>query len=133
MKVTRSIEKDVFKIEANTSEMAKISVAIEMRIEYLKNINYTGCILGELIKMLEQLENYKFISEPTVGKESELGDNNDKILLRKSEELKDLLDDFKKFMNLYERDEENKLFSEHGKNSLDYVIGEFQDIIEILK
>lgn len=59
--------------------------------------------------------------------------NNDKILLRKSEELKDLLDDFKKFMNLYERDEENKLFSEHGKNSLDYVIGEFQDIIEILK
>ncbi|WP_027636947.1 hypothetical protein [Clostridium butyricum] len=74
MKVTRSIEKDVFKIEANTSEMAKITVAIEMRIEYLKNINYTGCILGELIKMLEQLENYKFISEPTVGKESELGE-----------------------------------------------------------
>lgn len=59
--------------------------------------------------------------------------NNDKILLRKSEELKDLLDDFKKFMNLYERDEENKLFSEHGKNSLDCVIGEFRDIIEILK
>lgn len=59
--------------------------------------------------------------------------NNDKILLKKSVELKDLLDDFKKFMNLYERDEENQLFSEYGKNSLDYVISEFEDIIEILK
>ncbi|EEP53267.1 hypothetical protein [Clostridium butyricum] len=59
--------------------------------------------------------------------------NNDKILLKKSVELKDLLDDFKKFMNLYESDEENQLFSEYGKNSLDYVISEFEDIIEILK
>ncbi|WP_027636948.1 hypothetical protein [Clostridium butyricum] len=59
--------------------------------------------------------------------------NNDKILLKKSVELKDLLDDFKKFMNLYERDEKNQLFSEYGKNSLDYVISEFEDIIEILK
>lgn len=59
--------------------------------------------------------------------------NNDKILLKKSVELKDLLDDFKKFMNLYESNEENRLFSEYGKNSLDYVISEFEDIIEILK
>ncbi|MCQ2014628.1 hypothetical protein [Clostridium butyricum] len=59
--------------------------------------------------------------------------SKDEILLEKSEKLNDLLEDFRKFMNLYERDEENKLFSEHGKDSLDYVIGEFQDIIEILK
>lgn len=59
--------------------------------------------------------------------------SKDEILLEKSEELKDLLEDFKKFMNLYERDEESQLFTEHGKDSLDYVIGEFQDIIEIVK
>ncbi|MDU6040482.1 MAG: hypothetical protein E6Y83_19360 [Clostridium butyricum] len=59
--------------------------------------------------------------------------SKDEILLEKSEKLNDLLEDFRKFITIYERDEENKLFSEHGKNSLDYVIGEFQDIIEILK
>lgn len=59
--------------------------------------------------------------------------SKDEILLEKSEKLNDLLEDFRKFITIYERDEENQLFSEHGKNSLDYVIGEFQDIIEILK
>lgn len=59
----------------------------------------------------------------------------DKILLEKSKSLKDLLEDFKKFMNLYERDEdeEEQLFCQHGKDSLDYVIGEFEDIIKVLE
>lgn len=57
----------------------------------------------------------------------------DNMLLEKSKNLKDLLEDFKNFMNLYERDEEIPLFNEHGKNSLDYVISEFEDIIEFLK
>lgn len=59
--------------------------------------------------------------------------SKDEILLEKSEKLNDLLQDFRKFIAIYERDEECQLFTEHGKNGLDYVIGEFQDIIEILK
>ena len=57
----------------------------------------------------------------------------DKILLEKSIKLKDLLEDFRKFMNLYERDEECQLFAEYGKDSLNYVIGEFEDIINVLE
>ncbi|WP_321994018.1 hypothetical protein [Clostridium butyricum] len=59
--------------------------------------------------------------------------SKDEILLEKSEKLNDILQDFRKFIAIYEHDEECQLFTEHGKNSLDYVIGEFQDIIEILK
>lgn len=57
----------------------------------------------------------------------------DKILLEKSVKLKDLLKDFKTFMKIYERDEECQLFAQHGKDSLDYVIGEFEDIINVLQ
>lgn len=57
----------------------------------------------------------------------------DYLLLEKSKELKAQLESFKSFMRLYERDEECDLFNEYGKNSLDYVIGEFRDIIEVLE
>lgn len=57
----------------------------------------------------------------------------DKILLEKSVKLKDLLKDFKTFMNIYERDEEYQLFAQYGKDSLNYVIGEFEDIINVLQ
>lgn len=59
--------------------------------------------------------------------------DKDKILLEKSIKLKDLLEDFKKFMNTYERDEEYQLFAQYGKDSLDYVIGEFKDIVNVLQ
>lgn len=59
--------------------------------------------------------------------------DKDKILLEKSIKLKDLLEDFKKFMNTYERDEECQLFAQYGKDSLDYVIGEFKDIVNVLQ
>lgn len=57
----------------------------------------------------------------------------DDILLKKSKELKEKLEDFKYFMIGYERDDEEQLFSECGKKSLDYVIGEFDDIISSLE
>lgn len=59
--------------------------------------------------------------------------DKDKILLEKSVKLKDLLKDFKTFMNIYERDEECQLLAQHGKDSLNYVIGEFEDIINVLQ
>ena len=59
--------------------------------------------------------------------------NKDKILLETSKSLKTLLEDFKLFMSQYEIDEELPLFNEHGKDSLDYVISEFSDIIENLE
>lgn len=59
--------------------------------------------------------------------------DKDNVLLENSKELKEKLDDFKKFMNLYERDDEQQLFSDYGKKSLDYVISEFEDIISSLE
>jgi hypothetical protein len=60
-------------------------------------------------------------------------ENKDEELLKRSEELKEKLEQFREFMNLYNQDEENRLFTEHGENSLDYVISEFEDIINAFK
>lgn len=57
----------------------------------------------------------------------------DILLLANAKDLMQKLEDFKKFMNLYEMDEEEQLFCERGKNSLDFVIGEFKDIVENLE
>lgn len=57
----------------------------------------------------------------------------DILLLDKAHELIEKLEDFKKFMHLYEIDEEQPLFCEGGKNCLDFVIGEFKDIIDSLE
>ena len=60
-------------------------------------------------------------------------ENKDEELLKRSEELKEKLEDFVEFMNIYNIGEAYPLFTEYGENALDYVISELEDIVNAFK